>query len=222
MKTNILVLALIAVGFAANAFAAKPPPQPEPPQDVTVINDDTQSIPVTVQNPQTSVTVDNTSGNPVPITGSVTVDNASPIPVNVQNLPSGPSQGQFVGFSTATFNGGQGMVTYTNACQQDYPASWMCTSKEFLETKVYPATTGQGWIRPTFVPIGAATGNNINYFLVHDMSGSIASSDNPITAGMSCSGWQATTVSWVGLTVIASGKFERRGCNTDFAVACCQ
>ena len=201
MRTNKLVLALIIAVFAANTYAAKPPPPG--PQDVNVVNTPN----VTVTNPQTSVTIDNGSGNPVP--------------VNVQNQIGTSTQSQFVGFTTAPFNGGQGVVTYTNACQQDYPGSWMCTSKEFLESKTYPATTGDGWIRPTFVPISAATGNNTDLFAVHDMSGEIHVGTNAVSSGLACSGWQATQQPWIGLVVEASGGFNRHFCDTTRSVACC-
>ena len=91
MRTNKLVFALIIAGFSANTFAAKPPPSG--PQDVNVVNTPN----VTVTNPLTSVTVDNSLGNPVPVT--------------VQNQSSGTSGPQFVGFTTTTFDGGQGVIT---------------------------------------------------------------------------------------------------------------
>ena len=138
--------------------------------------------------------------------------------------PSGVPETQFVGFTTDTFNGGQGVVTYTNACQQDYPGSWMCSSKEFLESKAYPSTTGDGWIKPTFVPISLDIGNETitvpNYFVVQDMSGLIIADKNS-TTGIACSGWRAADESGDGLAVDALGRFTVFGCNTTHSVACC-
>jgi len=57
MRINYLLILLLAAGFASNVLAEKP-------KDVNVVNNPN----VTVTNPQTSVTVDNEAGNPVPVT----------------------------------------------------------------------------------------------------------------------------------------------------------
>jgi hypothetical protein len=155
---NKFVVALaVNMAFVVNGYA-------EPPtRNVNVVNtplpvtfDAAAPLAVEVQNPQTSVTVDNGSGNPVPVElqnpqTTVTINNTdtNPVPVTVQNHSTGPSQPQFVGFSSATFDGGQGVITYTAACQQAFPGSHMCTSAEFLNTASYPSVSGTGWIRPT-------------------------------------------------------------------------
>ena len=204
MQSKHLIILLLSTGIAVNTNAKPPTNPPAEPLDVNVVNTPN----VTVTNPQTTVTVDNTT----------------PIPVDVQNQSSGCTESQFVGFTTATFNGGQGVVTYTNACQQDYPGSWMCSSKEFLESKAYPSVTGDGWIKPTFVPpVSLALGNGTtvvpNYFIVQDMSGYISSANSP--RGLSCGGWGEASGIDFGLVVDALGKFVRHFCNTTHSVACC-
>jgi hypothetical protein len=132
---------------------------------------------------------------------TVVNDAASPVPVTVQSLDAP----QFVGFTIATFDGAQGMATYTNACNQDYAGSYMCTSEEFLNSSTYPATSGGGWIRPTYVP-SAAT---------QDMSGASAKA---------CGGWSVSgnaSFPRDGLYVDFSGKFSGSTCHTVKAVACC-
>ena len=47
MRKNHVIALLPAILFSANVFAGKPPPQPDVPQDVTVVN--TTPIPVEVQ-----------------------------------------------------------------------------------------------------------------------------------------------------------------------------
>jgi hypothetical protein len=208
MKANQLVFALIIALFTVNTFAAPNPKPPPEPQDVNVVNTPN----VTVTNPQTSVTVDNVAGNPVPVT--------------VQNQSSGCPETQFVGFTTDTFNGGQGVVTYANACRQDYPGSWMCTSEEFLNTRVYPSASGSGWIRPTPVPMAAAAGSGIavgkEFVGVQDASGVIAHRGFGF-AGISCRGWSDGTANneFKGLNVNAQGKYDASNCDSVRAVACC-
>ena len=82
MKACQIISLILAVGFIANISAAPNPKPPPDPQDVNVVN--TPSV--TVTNPQTSVTVDNTAGNPVPVT--------------VQNQSNGSPESQFIGFTT--------------------------------------------------------------------------------------------------------------------------
>jgi hypothetical protein len=145
---------------------------------------------------------------------TVVNDAASPVPVTVQSSDTP----QFAGFTTATFDGSQGVVTYFNACNQDYAGSHMCTSEEFLNSKTFPATSGDGWIRPTFVPTsftgeeGVRTHQN-----VLDMSGVSDSSPGSLT----CRGWSSPIDSYLGLKVDSSGRFKGRGCDEIRAVACC-
>jgi len=147
-----------------------------------------------------------------------TTVNSEP-PASGQSVPAlrqtiAPSQ--FVGFSAATFDGDQGIVIYTNACQQSFPDSHMCTSEEFLNTKVYPETEGIGWIRPVFVPLSVSTTVESRRVFAADISGVT----NDVTS-FTCNGWDpGTTAS--GLAVNSLGKFFLRGCNASISVACCK
>ena len=127
-------------------------------------------------------------------------------PANVQS--SGESQ--FAGFTTATFDGGQGVVTYTNACDLDYSGSHMCTSEEFLNSKTFPATSGDGWIRPTYVPVAGSSGDNGEIIYVLDMSGVAGTRDS-----LSCIGWASSGNGYYGLYVDFTGKFRT------FFTCCC-
>jgi hypothetical protein len=206
MKACQIISLILAVGFIANISAAPDPKPPPDPQDVNVVN--TPSV--TVTNPQTSVTVDNTDGNPVPVT--------------VQNQSNGSPASQFVGFTTTTFDGGQGIITYTNACQQEYPGSWMCSSEEFINSKIYPASAGTAWIKPTYVPVGMGTGYSDAFVAVHDISGMVRSTNSNSTPGLSCVGW--SSIGWenihsFGLTVDETGKYGVSNCANVYKVACC-
>ena len=95
---SILVIAL-TVPFAAHAQAPKP---------VEVINN-----PLAVE-----VTT------PITIVEPVAVEITEPLAVEVVNPPVCPSaRFQLVGFTTTTFDGGQGVRTYTQACQTDFVES---------------------------------------------------------------------------------------------------
>jgi hypothetical protein len=77
--------------------------------------------------------------------------------------PAGPPGGggdgaaamQFVGITTAVFQGHEGPLGYSSACAAEYgPGYRFCTSEEVLNTPDVPAT-GSGWVRPTFVSYAA-------------------------------------------------------------------
>jgi len=202
MNTKYLVALILVAGITANVYAVPDKPPPEP-QDVNVVNTPN----VTVTNPQTSVTVDNAAGNPVPVT--------------VQNQSSGCSESQFVGFTTDTFNGGQGVVTYTNSCQVDYPGSHMCTSEEFLNSSSYPATSGYAWIKPTYTPVILSYGGTSLYTIVQDISGvSRITSSQASQVGIACSGWNLST-GGRGLRVDGMGRFDIQPCDELQSIACC-
>lgn len=204
MKSKHIVALILTAGITANVYAAPD----KLPQDVNVVNTPN----VTVTNPQTSVTVDNAAGNPGPVT--------------VQNQSSGCPETQFVGFTKSTFNGGQGVVTYANACRQDYPGSWMCTSEEFLNTRIYPSVSGFGWIKPTPVPLAAGAGNGIasglQFVGVQDASGLIVGTGIKFR-GITCGGWREGYAHGdiKGLNVSAAGKFAASSCDIVMSVTCC-
>ena len=131
--------------------------------------------------------------------------------------PPGPPAAamQFVGRTTGTFNGSQGVLAYSAACQTDFgPGHRICTSEELLNTVDLPALAGgPSWIRPTFVPVG---GGSVAVFV--DMSGAISSSSS---VHLTCDGWSYSQSGFTGLTVGASGEFELLACNAGRTVACC-
>ena len=179
MKAKYLVALLLTAGMTANVYAAPD----KGPQDVNVINDAT-----------------------------------NPVPVTVQNQSGGCSESQFVGFTTEAFDGGQGVVTYTNACNSTFPGSHMCTSEEFLNTINFPAgiSSSKGWIRPVFQPlVWSRTSSDL--LIALDASG-IKSDPQDLT----CKGWGGN-LGGTGLRVTGKGIFHTGNCITTSPspVACC-
>jgi hypothetical protein len=144
--------------------------------------------------------------NPQNVVGSVSVTNLPAVQdVNVVNAP--PQCGatprfQLVGFTTAMFTGGEGVLGFTSACQQQFANSRMCTSLEVMDTPAVPSSlAGEAWVRPSFVAIN------------FDASGVTSST---------CQGWSNDAVNDIGLAVDAAGRFTYIGyCATPRAVACC-
>ena len=131
--------------------------------------------------------------------------------------PPGPPAApmQFVGRTTDAFNGAQGVLTYSVACQTDFgPGHRMCTSEELLDTVDLPTLTGgPSWVRPTFVPAG---GGSSAVFV--DISGVSSASNSSLFA---CNGWISANSAFTGLTVDAGGSFDLLACNASRTVACC-
>jgi hypothetical protein len=116
--------------------------------------------------------------------------------------PQGPSDlFKFVGFSTGSINGGQGMLQMHAVCQVDYGSSArMCTSKEFwLSPNATAPTTNPAWLHPS-----TSDGNDFS------------------APGGSCVAWTDGTSNAVGLVVGTSGKpeFSHR-CDFQGLVTCC-
>jgi len=166
--------------------------------------------PATRGRPAAPVTVTNFP-DPQTVTGSVEV-------TNLPDLGGGCSPFQLVGFTTATFTGGQGVLGFTTACQAEFPGSRMCTSVEVMETTTLPSglPAGEAWVRPV-TPVGLPGA-------VVDASGSEANAD-----ALSCGGWSQSTSGTNGLVVDGSGRFRSttrsptgmEGCHVARAVACC-
>jgi hypothetical protein len=121
---------------------------------------------------------------------------------------------QFVGRTTATFNGGQGVLTDTAACQTEFgPGRRMCTSEELMNTvDLPPLTGGPSWIRPKFVPVG----NGSSVAVSGDISGPVRQS-----RGLSCNGWINASSVVGGLVVLDGGQFNVVDCNGINTIACC-
>jgi len=104
------------------------------PKDVNIVNTPT----VTVTNPQTSVTIDNAAGNPVP----VTIQGGIPV----------ASQPQFVGFSTNSVLGDVGLVGMHGECASTYgTGARMCLDIEVFKTpNLQPVpSVPSGWLQNT-------------------------------------------------------------------------
>ncbi len=153
--------------------------------------------------------------NPQNVAGSVEVSNLPAVQdVNVVGGASGdcPAPFQLVGFTAATFTGGQGVLGFSRACQVEFLGSRMCTSTEVMETTTIPSgLTGEAWVRPSFSPVASGVDRT-----ALDASG--VSNDFQL---FSCRGWNASDVSSFGLGVNATGGFRLLTCITPQAVACC-
>ena len=203
MKGKRLIALMLTASITANVYAApsKPPPGP---QDVNVVNTPN----VTVTNPQTSVTVDNASINPVPVTGNVTVGNTSPIPVDVQKQASSSSM-QLVGFTSGTYTGGLGLLEFARLCQQEFPGSRMCTTKEVADSANIPTgiPTGNAWVRPLI----------LRGDLVYDLTTGFSTTQS---ANMTCRFW-TDNATYNGMVVSHTGGFGSIGCDINNHIACC-
>lgn len=206
LAVSAYVLAVPASGSGSGVLTAYPSDQLPPPVGAgSTVNFAAQQI---IGN-TTNITLCDPAGCPTDGEFAILSRNTSQhVVIDVQgyfypmNMQSS-SVSEFIGFTTATFDGAQGVATYTGACGVDYAGSHMCTSEEFLNSKTFPATSGNGWIRPTYVPAGSN---------IRDMSGADA---------FACGGWSATGVAFDGLYVDFSGRFSLSTCTTVRAVACC-
>lgn len=138
MKALRIALSM-TFGLAATTTAAAPPTP-----SVNIAN---TPLPVTVQNPQTSVTVDNTSANPLPVTvqGGITVQ----------------AEPQFVGFSDDTVQGNVGLAGMHAACRDTFGAgARMCLDIEVFKTRnLQPTSVSNGWIQPTPAGVSPSYGD---------------------------------------------------------------
>ena len=154
-----------------------------------------------------TVEVTNDPANPVEVVGEVAVTNFP--------TPTTAARYRLVGFTSALFNGGRGVRTYTQACQADFlSAARMCTSEEVLNTVAWPEVPGEirGWLRPVFQPTGDG---------VADASGVGGGTSGDLT----CLGWSLSLSSFGGSTVSGDGRFaipySGSRCNVARPVACC-
>lgn len=109
----------------------------------------------------------------------------------------------FVGFTTTTIDGGQGMLQMHALCQIDHgPSARMCTSKEFwLSPKAIAPTASAAWLHPTSF---------------NDTLGDFSLADR------ACFGWTGvTSPSASGLIVAITGKPSFASCDSQLLVTCC-
>ena len=115
------------------------------------------------------------------------------------------STSPFVGFSTGTINGGQGMLEMHALCQADFGSSArLCTSKEFFLSPTATAPTTDSWCHPS--PGGQ--------FGQYDFTGMFLSAD-----GSTCDGWGNTSGS--GFLIRSVGRPGTGACSVARPVACC-
>jgi hypothetical protein len=127
--------------------------------------------------------------------------------VEVTNLPTpmAAARYQLVGFTSLTFDGGQGIRTYTQACQSDFTlAARMCTSEEVLNTIHWPNVPAatRGWVRPVYQSATASE--------VVDASGRAGSVGS---GALSCGGWGFASNTRHALAVSGDGRFVTPGFN---------
>jgi hypothetical protein len=126
---------------------------------------------------------------------------------------------QIVGVTSTSHLGGEGVRTFTLACQADYgPAARMCTSEEVLQTVVWPVIEADAWVRPVFVSTSGIGGAEV------DVSGVKGDSQY-----MSCYGWNDSTINYSGMTVTTAGAIRFSDvmgnglrCDVPRRVACCK
>ena len=125
---------------------------------------------------------------------------------------------KYVGFTSATFQGDQGVLGFHAACQAEIPGSQFCTSEDIIRSGNVPpgSLTAAQWVQPTFVG-GYSTGVAPERGAL-DVSGAFGNSLNQL----SCNSWSTnlggSTVS--GLAIL-TGKIATNGCATFNHVACC-
>jgi len=112
---------------------------------------------------------------------------------------AGPVEYWFVGFSTATVNGGVGLVGMHGACQADFgPEARMSTTTEMFRSPIATPQTGLAWVNQT---------DDLN---------------NAGDPSRNCQGWGAATAGKYGTVVLGDvlGIWQPEDCDKLFHVAC--
>jgi hypothetical protein len=115
----------------------------------------------------------------------------------------------FIGVSTQTHDGDDGVMAMNQSCNQSFLGSTMCTTEDILNsTNDSLAGSGYAWV----IAISKAAYSDI------DISGAYLSN------GGSCIGWTNTTDSSAGTVVSLPGGGIKGGMGCDVArpVACCR
>ena len=129
---------------------------------------------------------------------------------------SGNALPQYVGVSSGTIDGGQGIRAMTELCHADYPGSRMCMTEEYVKTSNFPTAEAgaSAWINPSQLVAdseGWWTDNYTGIFL-----------NTPYK--LNCSAWGSSSSGWhtSGTQVLAGGSFSNTLCNGVRPVACCK
>lgn len=136
------------------------------------------------------------------------------------NTQAESSRTMFLGFSSATVNGGSGVITMQQMCHNDWPGSHICNTSEVAGSSYNanaPATMAgkTAWI---LVEVNTAT--NETWSDRHALVG--VHNTNSLQESLSCKGWQEDTSSSHGAYIHEQGFFDRGSCSAQRAVACCE
>ena len=112
---------------------------------------------------------------------------------------------QLVGFTTQTFDGSRGILNLTLACQNEIPASRICTADDVRLTINVPQAPGAGfaWI---------------------DVPPSRELQRTRVDEAANCRGWRSSASADSGMAMdldAAYGSFVHRTCDQALRVACC-
>lgn len=195
MKRISLILSTLPlfIQISVNAYAA--------PVPVFVVN----SPKVTVENPQTSVTVDNSAANPVPVE---------------------QRSYRYAGHST-TFTLPAGINHMHATCQTDFGnEARMCTTREFYETPEISSITlaAAPWIEPVISSM-ISNGSVMHYVVV---GGRVLADGLPLPdiTGVNCNGWADPNGGHRGTVINHDPPSDAyfiswSVCNVSRPVACC-
>ena len=116
-----------------------------------------------------------------------------------------PARFRLVGFSTASFDGGEGLLGFARACEAEFPGSRMCNTTEVAEsTNVPDGLTGPAWVN-------LDRGSAVEQSMISDLCRAAALQGR----------WSTADSNFGGVVVNASGHVSTGNCNEFRSVACC-
>jgi len=131
---------------------------------------------------------------------------------------SGNALPQYVGVSSGTIDGEQGIRAMTEVCHAYYLGSRICMTEEYVKTSNFPTAVagGNAWISPSQLAGVGDVGTYNDFPVVEVFSGK-----QSVNGGraLSCSGWNGGSS---GIIVMADGGFSSSQCSISNAVACCK
>jgi len=135
-----------------------------------------------------------------------------------------PPPSGFVGVTTATAAGGDGIVDFNQMCAVEFPGSRFCSTEEIWKTIDPPSVPAAGaWVRPVIVPLLGTSRLTSFSNLGFDVMGFATQGIEDLT----CLGWSFTVDPFegasalFGLSVGPGGRFGVGACSVSRAVACC-
>jgi hypothetical protein len=131
---------------------------------------------------------------------------------------SGPASARpihYVGTSTDTVAGGDGLKGLNDACEADFGRSRVCTDTEIMASFPFPTPTTDAWVLMT---VAAYDGTSTDIWM---NTLGMSTYDRPNCSGYAGAGPFTGTGSY-SLLVTTNGEFDGYGdCSTAYAVACC-